>query len=283
MLKTMLSASPELDFVDEMRFLMPAWLHRDLVSTIDAQLGGIEKVRSGDELAALLYSGKPTGWFWSEVDSQLDRGMLVDELGPPPYDLGSLFRAIMVVHARMRDKRGIGAKFPVHYSYTERLADWFPECKLIHTTRHPKAVYLSQARKHEKSKRNFLGRRWSRVQQFAHISIQTMGTARLHARLAGSANYMLIRYEDIVREPRAAIEGLCRFLDVNFIPDMLMPNQYGSSFSEIGHARGIESSSLDKWRSQLSAVENRLFDLLHRGSLSRLGYDDRDGGADHGD
>ena len=274
MLKTMLSASPDLDFVDEMRFLMPAWLHRDLVRTINSEFGSIAQVSSADALADLLYSGKPTGWFWSEAETQLDREMLVSELGSPPFNLVGLFRSIMVVHARMRNKNGLGAKFPVHYSFAEQLAEWFPGCRFIHTTRHPKAVYFSQARKHEKTRQNRAGKTWSRLQQFAHISIQTRGTAQLHAKLGESPNYRLIRYEDIIRAPEATISSLCEFLGVDFLPGMLLPNQYGSSFNEIGDARGIDASSLDKWRTQMSAFESRLFDGFSGRSVERLGYGD---------
>jgi hypothetical protein len=272
MLKTMLSVSPMLDFVDEMRLLMPAWLHRDLASTIDQHFGSLAKVDSAQALVELLFSGKPTGWFWSAVDSQLDRKMFAEELGQPPYRLAGLFESIMRAHARTHGKRGIGAKFPVHYSYTDRLVEWFPDCRIIHTTRHPKAVYLSQARKHGSDSRSIIAGAYSRFQQFAHINIQTTGTARLHRRFRGSANYCLVRYEDIVRSPEETLRNLCCFLQVEFLSQMLMPNQYGSSFNTIGSARGIDPSSLDRWQEQLSPFESRLIDIFQRRSTWELGY-----------
>jgi hypothetical protein len=272
MLKTMLTASPMLDFVDEMRLLMPAWLHRDLVRTINDRFGSLDKVDSAEALAELLYSGKPTGWFWSAVDTQLDRASFVDALGDPPYSVPGLFETIMVVHARMRDKAGIGAKFPVHYAYTDRLIEWFPGCRIVHTTRHPKAVYLSQSRKYGGPDDSVLAGAYSRLQQFAHINIQTTGTARLHKRYRDADNYRLVRYEDIVRKPEETLRALCDFLRVDFLPDMLTPNQYGSSFTKIGSARGIDASSLDRWQSELSTFESRWFDLVQGGSARALGY-----------
>ena len=148
MLKTMLSASIELDFVDELFLRCPRWLHRDLALNIRQSVGPLDSEGATDRLMDLLFSGEPYGWFWSVVDEQLDREMLRAELKLGPLTLRSVFRAIMVVHALMRDKKSIGAKFPLHYSLTPLLISWFPNCRIIHTTREPKAVYASQASKY---------------------------------------------------------------------------------------------------------------------------------------
>jgi hypothetical protein len=176
------------------------------------------------------------------------------------------------VHARSRGKRGLGAKFPTHYSRTPRLLEWFPGCKLVHTTRDPRAVYTSQAAKHTSGDHGPVRRGFERFRQFVHINMQVTWTARLHRKLQHLPNYRLVRYEDVVRQPEVQMRQLCEFLSIPFEPRMLEPNQYGSSFSEIKGAHGIENSSLERWRTELAPFTRLLMQSMHRRADRLLGY-----------
>ena len=64
MLKTMLSASPQLDFVDEIFLYCPRWLHKDLASNIRQHVGSLTRPGARKKLIELLFSDIPYGWFW---------------------------------------------------------------------------------------------------------------------------------------------------------------------------------------------------------------------------
>ena len=147
--------------------------------------------------------------------------------------MAAIFHSILTVHARRRNKERIGAKFPVHYSYTQQLLDWYPNCRLIHTTRNPKAVYASQAAKYLSPGQSWISRSFMRCKQFVHINIQTSWTARLHKQLRYLPNYRLSRYEDLVLDPEYNIRQLCNYLEIEFLSDMLNPKHFGSSFDSI--------------------------------------------------
>lgn len=274
MLKTMLSASPELDFVDELFLFCPRWLHPDLASMIRRDVGDLSASGALERLMTLLYSGKPYGWFWSVAERELDRELLREELSSGPLDLRLILLAIMRAHARSRGKRGLGAKFPTHYSSTPRLLEWFPQCRLIHTTRDPRAVYASQAAKHTAGDQGLVRRGFERFRQFVHINIQVTWTARLHRRLRHLPNYRLVRYEDVIEEPEARVRDLCGYLGVDFDPQMLRPNQYGSSFAQIKGGHGVDISSLTRYRSELSPLTRASLTLLHTRANRLLGYAD---------
>ena len=272
MLKTMLSASPQLDFVDELFLFCPRWLHRDLNSNVRKHVGELSAPDALDRLLEFLYSGIPYGWFWSLADRELDRDMLKQELSQSGLSMQELFRAIMTVHARMRGKSSVGAKFPLHYSQVDKLLTWFPDCRLIHTTRNPKAVYASQAAKYLTKSQGPVFRYFSRIQQFVHINIQTTGTASVHRKLRGLQNYRLIRYEDVVLNPRKELEEICSFLGVRFCEEMLQQHQYGSSFDSIGGGKGVSRSSLNRWRYSISPVTRIFMDNAHMRANRLLGY-----------
>lgn len=273
MLQVIISKSPEVNLTDEMQFRAPWWLHRDLVADINKHVGPLDSEGALDRLIELLYSGIPVGWFWSASERLLDRDLLRSELSSRPLTLRSIFHSILTAHARGRNKERIGAKFPMHYSYAQQLLDWYPDCLLIHTTRNPKAVYASQAAKYVNSDQPWASRSLMRCKQFAHINIQISWTARIHKQLRHLPNYRLLRYEDLVQDPDANVRSLCDFLEIEFQPDMLSPKQFGSSYNRIGGGReGIESSSLERWRSTISPRTANVIDACHRRASNILGY-----------
>ena len=86
MLKTMLCEGPEQDFVDELFLFCPRWLHPDLDSMIRRHVGSLTADGAVDRLLDFLYSGKPYGWFWANVESQLDRALLAERLRNLGFD-----------------------------------------------------------------------------------------------------------------------------------------------------------------------------------------------------
>jgi len=162
----------------------------------------------------------------------------------------------------------------MHYSYANRLLEWYPDCLLIHTTRNPKAVYASQGAKYLKSNDSWLWRSFMRFRQFVHINIQTTWTAYVHKKLRALPNYCLIRYEDLVTEPEKNVRSLCDFLQTDYRPDMLAPERFGSSFQPSGtHGEGIVTGSLERWRTSIHPATALAIDVLHRRAFTILGYD----------
>jgi hypothetical protein len=272
MLKTMLSISPELDFVDESFLLCPWWLHSDLNRSIKRHVGDLAEPGALDRLIDLLYSGKPYGWFWTAIDEYVERDLLYAALAESELSLRSILEALMQIQAKTNGKSGIGAKFPLHYSYTKTLVDWFPGCRVIHTTRNPKAVYASQAAKYIETGDGILRRSFKRSLQFIHINIQTIWTARLHREMRNMPNYRLLRYEDVVNNPEVELRQLCEFLEIPFLDAMLNPHQYGSSFDKIGASKGVDKSSLERWKKSISPWTARLIDVLQKTPSRNLGY-----------
>lgn len=273
MLRIILCTSREIDLVSELLLMAPRWLHKDVTSSIRQYVGDLNAPGALDRLIEMLYSDIPYDKYWGVIKRAIDRDQLREELSKDTLNVRALLRAIMVVHARKKGKPRIGAKFPLHYSYTNKLLEWFPDCKLIHTTRNPKAVYASQSSKHTSRDMGFLPRNYSRLQQFVHINIQTAWTAHVHRQLRELPNYRLVRYEDIVLQPEKTLGELCDFVEISLTPEMLNPIQYGSSYkADSSDRRGIDNSSLEKWRTIISPLTAHIIDLGHRRASRLLGY-----------
>ena len=113
-----------------------------------------------------------------------------------------------------------------------------------------------------------------RFRQFVHINLQITWTARLHNRLTGSDNHRSIRYEDMVSNPELEIKQICDFLDIDFVPEMLEPKRFGSSYDKHGKiSRGIVKGSLDRWRTSISPSAAKIIDVVHNRAIRTFGYD----------
>jgi len=274
MLKTMLYASPDMDFVDELFLLCPKWLHKDFWRNVSEHVGDLADEFAAQRLVDLVFSGIPYGWVYTVANQKFDRNLLVQLLQDVELSPGNVLAALMKSHAARSGKNGLGAKFPLHYGDTDKLIEWFPNCKLIHTTRDPRAVYASQANKYLSRDRSKLSNSWMRFRQFIHINIQISWTAAIHARFRSSRNYRLVRYEDVVTAPENQIRHLCEFLNIDFNETMLAPEQYGSSYSSLSGQRGVSPDSLDAWRDKISPLTASSIWNGHRRARKLLGYDE---------
>ena len=272
MLKTILTSGQDIDMINEMFMLCPRWLHPDLQNCIHENIGSVLSDNDVDALVELLYSGKPYGYFWTEIGGKIDREKLRGALLGSELSLRGIFQCLLEQHADAAGKLIPGAKFPLHYSRAETLLEWFPDCKLIHTVRDPRAVYSSQMNKYVSEEFSSISNAWIRFKHFSHIFIQIKWSTKIHKKLKDHPNYFLSKYEDLVQRPDVAVSRLCEFLGVDQTPEMLNPTQYNSSFKQNVISHGFDKRATDSWRDKLSVKTVALINTLNHKELSTLGY-----------
>jgi hypothetical protein len=143
-------------------------------------------------------------------------------------------------------------KTPRTESHPDVLDELFPDAKLIQIVRDPRAVFASVKNRivnqygyHAKAHR--LVRSWNR-------------SAREIPRLLRNASrFLVIRYEDLVRNPRDVLETICRFGGFDFTENMLEPTRAGNGWrgnSAFHKAfNGISTASVDQWKDTLTEQE----------------------------
>jgi hypothetical protein len=141
----------------------------------------------------------------------------IDATGIPENTVGlpNAFRAVAEQYAQKKGATVWGCKSPNYYDCMNQLADWFPEARFIVIWRDPADVCRSIVRAAQKSPwfaqpgmdlRAILGYR--RMKQEADKLIGR-----------GAAIHQL-QYDDLVREPAAALTAICDFIGVPFDPKM---------------------------------------------------------------
>lgn len=83
-------------------------------------------------------------------------------------------------------------------------------------------------------------------------------------------NLMIIHYEKLVAEPTSTVKSMCEFLGEDFEETMLQVERNNSSFGS--QEKRIYSTSVGRWRTQLSPEEAYVVQQVTRPELKRMGY-----------
>jgi len=90
-------------------------------------------------------------------------------------------------------------------------------------------------------------------------------------KLFNPADRIIVRYEDLVTRPEQTVRSICATIEEDFEPEMLDINIHNSSSAT--EAGGIFSTSVDRWRSDLSKEEICIGQTIGRSELLQLGYE----------
>jgi len=162
-------------------------------------------------------------------------------------------------------------KTPGNESSLFRAASWYRDLRPVYILRDPRAVLCSLALKQRKE----TGRPVEvHVPDFLFTWAQSLFAWERFVAHGGRG--LLLRYEDLVRDPRAGMERVCAFLDVPYEDALTRPWRGGVPFSGNssfgGHTDGVSTDSLDRWRDVLRAEDVAAIELWLGHVMLRRGY-----------
>jgi sulfotransferase family protein len=189
--------------------------------------------------------------------------------GPPTY--GRLFALFHAHHAERAGRPRWGDKSLHTEHHADEVFTAFPDARVVHMVRDPRDRYASVRKRHG-----------------ADLSRVGAATARwLMSTRAGSRNaarypdrYLLVRYEDLVREPEATTRRVCDHIGVRFTPEMLTmdgaPSHRdtggNSSFGDL-EPGAISVRAVGRFRNVLAPGDLTFIDIFAGRALARLGYE----------
>jgi hypothetical protein len=187
--------------------------------------------------------------------------------GEPTY--GRLFALFHEHHAARAGKGRWGDKSLHTEHFADRVCEEFPDARIIHMIRDPRDRYASVRRRH--------GRDLSRVGAATGRWLEsTRAGRRNQARFQD--RYLLVRYEDLARDPEGTMRRVCSFIDEEYSPAMLsmggVPEHQGgnSSFGDL-EVGAISTRGIGRAVTVLSPSEIAFIELFARGSMAAVGYE----------
>lgn len=218
--------------------------------------------------------------FWNFTAKEVDREAFLRRLVAMPSSERErgLFELAMEVHAAGRPV--YGEKTPAHIFFVPQLLQWFPNARIIHTFRDPRAIYASRKKKAEdkagQSARIGL-RRLGVVFQLAsslHVIINWRRAERRHQKYQEQypERYILLKYEDLVQQPEYTLKRLCSFLNIPLTHSMLAQTVVNSSFLPDGGV-GFDAGSITRWRKHVDPLVQRWFVMWLGPQLREYGYE----------
>ena len=146
----------------------------------------------------------------------------------------------------------------------------FPSAQVLHVVRHPYAVFASRKRAEERSSGQFRNAR--RVLDDLRRSYEI---AAERQRTAHPNRYRVVRYEDVIADPSAAMKDIAAYLGIEPLPILIQPTVAGlpsisnTSFDMPRDAGRIEVRERDEG---LSQRERDLIGAFLGTSATNLGY-----------
>lgn len=195
-------------------------------------------------LSPLFMVPRKSAWWLRKVDAwngALSRHKIDPTAIPEDItDLPGAFRAVAQQYAGKKGATVWGCKSPTYYDYMTQLSDWYPDAKFIVIWRDPADVCRSIVRAAVKSPwfarpgmdlRAILGYR--RMKREADELVRR-----------GAAIYQL-QYDELTRDPAAALSMICNFIGIPFDPKMTSLEGADRSAVYSGdHHSGVKSSTI---------------------------------------
>lgn len=226
--------------------------------------------------------------YWAWLRGKVPRDEFLERLAATDRSERALFTLLVDLFAERSGHEPLavwGEKTPSHLMFVPTLVDWFPDAKIIHTFRDPRAMYASELRRRREG-------RWGPKRLLRWLPdflidpilapIEAVRTAivwRRASRLDATYRrqlgdrYRLVRFEDLVREPEPVLRAVCELIGVPFDPALLQVDVVGSSFEEQRHAtRGFDPGIAERWRAHVGPIARAWFRLVLGGQLAERGY-----------
>jgi hypothetical protein len=224
-----------------------------------------------------ILAAKPT-----DRDYQTARE-LVESLPANEQDPASVFARVTGKLAHDAGKAIPCEQTPRNIFYAGQLLQLYPNARLVHMLRDPRAVMASQKKRWHRRRLSADSSHFPLAHSLrVWINYHPYTAARLWNRASQAAmrlqshpRFTLVRFEELLTDPDRIVSSLCRDLDIDYEPAMLDVGQINSSHqSSVGGARrGLHRDAIATWKTALSAPEISIAEHQCGQLMEQYGYE----------
>jgi hypothetical protein len=232
-----------------------------------------------------MYSDQLNQTYWKllkQGNLGVDRADLLRKILESDRSDKAIFRVLMEVPTEAANATILGERTPSHLYHVQTLLTWFPNAKIVHTFRDPRAILASHLKKVQKTKvlstdgglLNKVIVQTPSLSVSAYITVAWLQAVRLHNRYAQRYpnSYFLSVFEELIEKPVQQIQKLCSFLDIEFEDKMLDPRMVDSSFEGVQEKAGFNRHTMDEWKTYLNPWLQHWITFCCQKHLKNFGY-----------
>lgn len=202
-------------------------------------------------------------------DMKLDRDAVLDRFRADEPTFPNFFRRALEEFGGRSGKVQPGEKSPVHLSYIPRIVEMYPEAKILWLVRDGRDSVMAILRAPDFPKN---------VRRSSHLWRRTILEGLRHER-DWPRNVLRVHFEELLRNPKAEMERVSRFLGVEFQERQLDSGvQSGvvmtKELNYKGRALGqLDLSKIGEYRRQATPDQLRVMDAIMSRALRTMGYE----------
>ena len=272
-------------------FLVPeCWYFGDLfrfgLQKKISHIGSMKHDGNVADLVDYMYSDQCNKTYFSMLKKGLfdiNKPRLLKEILASDRSDSSIYKLLISLPAKIKFKNSdknsiiVGEKMPGNLYHIDTLMKWFPDAKIVHTFRDPRAILASELKRlNVNNKPSWFSSLFSSFYNaliVLYISVTWLYAVRLHRTYSRRYpyNYHLSKYEELVATPERKLGEICRFLNLDVNDSMLAPGRRGSSFTANSNS-GFDKLAIDRWRDHLSYHLTLWMNIIVRKKLKTFGY-----------
>jgi hypothetical protein len=236
----------------------------------------VDYIYSGEFEKNSKYRGISYHWRW--IVKNVDRENFLQRVLDSDRSDRALFTVMMQVFADHWGKPIMGEKTPAHLRYVPTLMKWFPDGKVIHMLRDPRAIFISELRRRKelpvtppfKQLRRFIFLfKLYIMLQTTVVWLESIQRYYKYKRIYPD-NYYLLKFEDLVSDSEKHIRQVCDFLGVEFQDKMLEQKVVSRGF-QLGRT-GFDAEAATRWKKHIDPWINVWFSFWLGKYLREFGY-----------
>jgi len=271
MFNRILGNHPSILALNELHYIGKSW-------DINSEKNEWSREKSESEAAKLLAVARRSIWNAKLTNDEIKESKsLFHENSYKPLDI---FEKVLSYLCKKKNKQLATDQTPGNILYVNQILNSIPNAKVIHLVRDPRAVLYSQK---NRWKQRSLGAKgipmWNAFRVFVNYHVYTIAKLWKAAYMSGKKvvehqNYMRLKFEDLVDNPRVSLDKVCQFLDLDFMPEMLdVPRVGSSNLKHREDVKGISSDVIDAWKGKLSKSEIWICERINKAAMRDMRYE----------
>ena len=270
MINTVLGRHSIIYGLQELHFFGDVWnLKNDLLSSTELE-----------HMAAKLYARQKRS-IWNSQLSKKDyesAKILVQKIDKKKYTGSELFCKFVQEVADKFCKKMVSEHTPRNIFYAKSLLELYSEAKVVHIIRDPRAVLSSQKNRWKMKSHGSKNMPWREVVRVwvnynpFTISKLWKETIKVASEIEGHLRFKLIRFEDVVTNPRKEIQSLCKFIGIDYEENMINVQHVSSSHLKYKHRTGIIKDNIDIWKDTLTIGEIAISEWMTKAFMQKNNY-----------